>query len=105
MSAIKRIQEIEQEIIEAANLKALLESNLKEAISETGINIFSSQLAFVEKRIARAQAEIKAIETAHFAEIQIARRNAKYPPIPPARKTFIAFADGLGLALAAANRG
>jgi hypothetical protein len=93
MEAFKRICEIELEIIAAANNKAGLETIIKTSDSEAAKRLAASQKQLVELRIERAQAEIKAIEEANFAEVQSARRNAKYPPIPAPVKTVIEYAE------------
>jgi hypothetical protein len=92
-SAFERIQEIEREIISATNLKALLEVNLQEAVGGQTKDILLKQKRQIETRILFAQIEVAAIEAANFAEVARARRDAKYKPVPPPRKTFIAFVE------------
>lgn len=92
-SAFERIEEIEREIIDATNLKAILEFNLKQALSGRTRETLQKQKQHVETRIRIAQIEVAAIEEANFVEVCKARRDAKYKPVPEPRKTTIAFIE------------
>jgi hypothetical protein len=81
MKALVRIAEIETELIGLGNQSAQFALLEKLCRSEKVRTLLAERKARVRLRIARAQNEISALENAYFAEIQTARRDAKYPPI------------------------
>lgn len=91
MKAYERIRELEAEIVKAANAKASLEVTKKTSRDELQVNLAAARIILVEKRIEMAQNEIKALEDHYFAEIQRARRDEKYQPIPGLTRTIIEF--------------
>lgn len=91
-TALERIKELDREIIDAANLKSLLVAAQGDCRTDAGKNIVDDQLAMIAKRIGRAQSEIEAIERDCFAELASERRNRKYPPLPPIRRSTLQFA-------------
>ena len=85
MTALEMIAELEWEITQAANCLARLETLGANYAHGSTRRIIDGQAELICKRIRRAQGEIFAIEEAFFAEIQTARRDAKYrqPEIKP----------------------
>ncbi len=81
MKASAQIAKIDHELCELGNWLARLVFLEKLCRSEKVLKMLAAQEHFIRLRITRAQAEIRALETAYFAEIQKQRRDAKYPPI------------------------
>lgn len=85
--AVERISALEREIVALVNWRVSLELIAVES-RNPAIRI---EIVRVTRRIAKAQAEIVAIENAFFAEVMSARRDSKYPrvEIKPIRMEFL----------------
>ena len=92
--AFQQITELEQEIVILSNALAGVEIAFKHAKTCDESECLILQIKQIRRRRTHAQLEIKAIEAANFAEVSIARRDARYSEIPP-KKTKIEFTDGL----------
>lgn len=88
MKYLKRIQEIEDEIMKLAHLEDKLRRYESRGCTLGEKVVIGRELKLIDRRIERAQYEISALEGSNFVAIQTEKREVRYMPIdarPPVR--------------------
>jgi hypothetical protein len=83
METYQQITDKEAELERLENLLADHRASRNNLITSCGIAAYNAQTDLIERRIRLVKREIISLESSDFVNVQIARRNARYPLIQP----------------------